>query len=173
MAATPPPPLPSPGGEVGAEHMCGLESREPWEPHQFSFFGFFYFILFYWPQKRSSWIANAWEIFAARPRPSLCKIRKFSSISRFEHESQKKITSMPRPRPRFRPRFSDLSFHLQPCLDVPVTRTAHAPSVSRCLEEKEREKKNWSRWYSSWFTGIIAQILLLVLTKDPIFAKEN
>ncbi len=53
--------------------------------------------------------------FSARPRPSLCEIRKFSSISRFEHESQKKVSSMPRPRPRFRPRFSDLSFHLQPC----------------------------------------------------------
>ncbi len=32
----------------------------------------------------------ALENFSARPRPSLCEIRKFSSISRFEHESQKK-----------------------------------------------------------------------------------
>jgi hypothetical protein len=70
----------------------------------------------YLPRKRSSWIANAWEIFAARPRPSLCEIQKFSSISRFEHESQKKASSMPRPRPRIRPRFSDLSFHQQPWL---------------------------------------------------------
>ncbi len=102
------------GGSGGWTHVR-LRVQKPWEPHQFSFFGFCYFILFYWPQKRSSWIANAWEIFAARPRPSLCEIRKFSSISRFEHDSQKKVTSMPRPRPWFRPRFSDLSFHLQPC----------------------------------------------------------
>ncbi len=61
----------------------------------------------------SSWIPNAWEIFAARPWPSLCKIRKFSPISWFEHESQKKVSSLPRPRPWFRPRFSDLSLHLQ------------------------------------------------------------
>ncbi len=58
-------------------------------------------------------MANAWEIF--KPRPRLYEIRKFSSISRFEHESQKKVSSLPRPRPRFRPRFSDLSFHLQLC----------------------------------------------------------
>ncbi len=66
------------------------------------------------------WIANAWEIFAARPRPRLCEIRKFSSISRFEHEAQKKVTSLPRPRPRFRPRFSDLSFHSQPWTKLTV-----------------------------------------------------
>ena len=65
-----------------------------------------------------SWIANAWEIFAARPRPRLCKIRKFSSISRFEHESQKKVASLPSLGLDSRPRFSDLSFHSQPWLPV-------------------------------------------------------
>ncbi len=61
-----------------------------------------------------SWIANAWEIFAARPRPRLCEIRKFSSISRFEHESQKKVASLPSLGLDSGPRFSDLSFHSQP-----------------------------------------------------------
>jgi hypothetical protein len=63
---------------------------------------------------RTSWIANAWEIFAARPRPRLCEIWKFSSISRFEHESQKKVASLPSLGLDSRPRFSDLSFHSQP-----------------------------------------------------------
>jgi hypothetical protein len=46
----------------------------------------------------------------------LCEIRKFSSISRFEHESQKKVASLPSLGLDSGPRFSDLSFHSQPCL---------------------------------------------------------
>jgi hypothetical protein len=44
---------------------------------------------------RAGWIANAVEILAARPRPRLFEIRKLSSISRFEHEAQKKVASLP------------------------------------------------------------------------------
>ncbi len=72
----------------------------------------------YWPRKRSSWIANALENFAARPRPSLCEIWNALSISSFEHESEKKGPPSPRPRQRSRPRFSDISFHQQPCIYV-------------------------------------------------------
>jgi hypothetical protein len=46
----------------------------------------------------------------------VCKIRKFSSISRFEHESPKKVASLPSLGLDSRPRFSDLSFHSQLCL---------------------------------------------------------
>jgi hypothetical protein len=69
----------------------------------------------YIPRDRSSLSRLFIENCSARSMPSLCEIRKFSSISRFEHESQKKGASMPMPRPRFMPRFIDLSFHQQPC----------------------------------------------------------
>ena len=70
----------------------------------------------YWPRKRSCWIAIALENFAARPSPSLCEIRKASSLSQSLSLSEKKGTPSPRSRQRSRPRFSDLSFHQQPCL---------------------------------------------------------
>ncbi len=47
----------------------------------------------------------------------MCEIRKFSSISRFEHESQKKVSSLPSLGLDSGPRFSDLSFHSQPCVN--------------------------------------------------------
>jgi hypothetical protein len=53
-------------------------------------------------------------MFAARLRPRLCEIRKLSSISRFEHESQKKVASLPILGLDSRSRISDLSFHSQP-----------------------------------------------------------
>jgi hypothetical protein len=99
--------------------MCGQESREPWETHKFRFFGGWAEGRgVYWPRKRSSWIGNALENFAARPSPSLWEIRKAASISSFEHESEKKGPRSLRPRQRSRPRFSDLSFHQQPCYRV-------------------------------------------------------
>ena len=48
----------------------------------------------------------------------MCEIRKFSSISRFEHESQKKVASLPSLGLDSRSRFSDLSFHSQLCFQV-------------------------------------------------------
>ena len=74
----------------------------------------------YWPRKRSSWIANALENFAARPSPSLCKIRKAASISSFEHESEKKGPPSPRPRQRSRPRLSDRSILQQPWFSMTI-----------------------------------------------------
>ncbi len=59
------------------------------------------------------WIANAVEILAARPRPRLFEIRKLSSITRFDNESQKKVASLPILVLDSRSRFSDLSFHSQ------------------------------------------------------------
>jgi hypothetical protein len=53
----------------------------------------------------------------------LCEIRKFSSISRFEHESQKKVLSLPSLGLDSGPRFSDLSFHSQPWIRVSNYRT--------------------------------------------------
>jgi hypothetical protein len=86
--------------------MCGQESREPWELHKSSFF----------------WGVGSWagcvlaskaieldrERFAARPSPRLCEIWNASSISSFEHESEKKGPSSQRP----------LSFHQQPWLRI-------------------------------------------------------
>ncbi len=43
----------------------------------------------------------------------MCEIRKLSSISRFEHESQKKVASLPILALDSRSRFSDLAFHSQ------------------------------------------------------------
>jgi hypothetical protein len=63
-----------------------------------------------------SWIANAVEILAARPRPRLFEIRKLSSITRFDNESQKKVASLPILVLDSRSRFADLSFHSQPWL---------------------------------------------------------
>ncbi len=85
----------------------------------------------------SSWIANALENFSARPRPSLCKIWNASSISSFEHESEKKVPPSPRPWPRFRSRFSDLSFHQQPCLHIVHTFESSLAYVV-CFRYKQR-----------------------------------
>ncbi len=68
----------------------------------------------YCPRKQSSWIAIALENFSARPSPSLCEIRKASSISSYEHEIRKKGLPSPRPRLRSRPRLSDRSILQQP-----------------------------------------------------------
>jgi hypothetical protein len=58
-------------------------------------------------------MGNAVEILAARPRPRLFKIRKLSSITRFDNESQKKVASLPILVLDSRSRFADLSFHSQ------------------------------------------------------------
>jgi hypothetical protein len=73
----------------------------------------------------------------------LCEIRTFSSISRFEHESQKKIASLPRPRPRFRPRFSDLSFHSQPCIHVTVS-DLYIPRIGPPPLQQNRQIDGWN-----------------------------
>jgi hypothetical protein len=55
------------------------------------------------------------EKSSRRDRDRVCA--KFESSRRFRGSNmmaKKKVSSMPRPWPRFRPRFSDLSFHLQP-----------------------------------------------------------
>ncbi len=99
----------------------------------------------------TSWIANAWKIFAARPRPRLCEIRKFSSISRFEHESPKKVASLLSLGLNSGPWFNDLSFHQQPWLRITnlhsttTTRQRHfhlpinnrwlTMSIDKCLVE--------------------------------------
>jgi hypothetical protein len=70
----------------------------------------------YWPLKRSSWIANALEKFAARPRPVFAKF-EMSRRFRASNMNLKKGPPSPRPRQRFRPRFSDLLFHQQPWMD--------------------------------------------------------
>ncbi len=86
----------------------------------------------YWPRKRSIWIAIALEIFAARPCPSLCEIRKATSISSFEHVSEKKGTPSPRPRQQSRPRFSDPSFLQQLWVGERGERRGMPPSDLLC-----------------------------------------
>ncbi len=56
------------------------------------------------------------ENYSARSSSSFCEIWNTSSSSRFELESEKKASSMPRPRPRSMPRFIDPSFLQQPCI---------------------------------------------------------
>jgi hypothetical protein len=73
----------------------------------------------YCPRKRSSWIVIALENYSAKPSPSLCKIQKASSISSYEHESEKKRSPSPRPWQRSRPRFSDPLFLQQPWFSRP------------------------------------------------------
>jgi hypothetical protein len=73
-------PLPSPD----VDNMCGQGVQETLGNTNLGFFGGWadgWGV--YWPRKRSSWIANALENFAARPSPSLCEIRKAASISSF------------------------------------------------------------------------------------------
>ena len=89
---------------------------------------------------QTSWIANAWEIFVARPRPRLCEIRKFSSISRFKHESKKKVASLPSLGLDSRPQFSDLSFHSQPWI-----RQSRQPTYEILLLNEKRSITGWSQ----------------------------
>ncbi len=99
-----------------------------------------------------SWIANAWEIFAARPRPRLCEIRKFTSISRFEHESQKKVASLPILGLDSRPRFSDLSFHSQPWSQLTSHNSKPQPRVSD----------------PDWFNADPDLAVILIADPDPV-----
>ncbi len=63
---------------------------------------------------RAGW--RTLEKSSRRDRDRVCA--KFKSSRRFRGSNmkpKKKVASLPRPRPRFRPRFCDLSFHLQLC----------------------------------------------------------
>ncbi len=103
----------------------------------------------YWPRKRSSWIANALENFAARPWPSLCEIWKASSLSLSLMLSEKKGTPSQRPRPRFRPRFSDLSFHLQPWLQR-IQRNTERRETDRQQRQTEKDRHQRQKNVRNW-----------------------
>ncbi len=63
---------------------------------------------------------------------------------------KKKSRSLPKPRPRFRPRFSDLSFHQQPWIRIRICMFLGLPDLDPSLfctdpdpsikEKKEQEK---------------------------------
>jgi hypothetical protein len=68
----------------------------------------------------------------------LCEIQKLSSISRFEHEAQKKVASLPSLGLDSRSRFSDLSFHLQLCIRVPDCQNRNPTTNSQHLIERKQ-----------------------------------
>ncbi len=66
-------------GDLSPHHMVNIcAAKSAWNPGKHTKSGFFEGWAdgqgVYWPRKQSSWIANALENFAARPRPSLCEI---------------------------------------------------------------------------------------------------